>query len=163
MMFGARTKSALGQKQDPLSSSSIAGRRRPWPGLSDHQRIAWPKIGGYGACAIRASFGLRFQSAQRNTPRNDPIDFRAVHILASPARANLALDTPRYVRRSNRFCHRRPSSHTCCMRRGWLHAARQQADRLPADRRIDATTSLSSARVGEYISPPILACSLLWV
>ena len=28
MMFGARTKSALGQKQDPLSSSSIAGDGR---------------------------------------------------------------------------------------------------------------------------------------
>jgi hypothetical protein len=28
---------------------------------------------------------------------------------------------------------------------------------------IDATTSLSGARVGEYISPPILACSLLWM
>jgi hypothetical protein len=60
--------------------------RVPTGRLADHQRIAWPKIGGYGACAIRASFALRFQSAQRNTPRNDPIDFRAVDILASPAR-----------------------------------------------------------------------------
>jgi hypothetical protein len=31
------------------------------------------------------------------------------------------------------------------------------------DRLIDATISLSGARVGEYISPPILACSLLWM
>jgi len=31
------------------------------------------------------------------------------------------------------------------------------------DRHVEATISLSGARVGEYISPPILACSLLWM
>ena len=31
------------------------------------------------------------------------------------------------------------------------------------DCHVEATISLSGARVGEYISPPILACSLLWM
>ena len=50
-----------------------------------HPRLtAWPKIGELGACAIRASFILASQSARRNIPRSDPIDFQAGCILASP-------------------------------------------------------------------------------